>query len=181
MLTPSSVLACFLATAMYLRFHSNDEEGDVMYDMLSSGDTIAQLRILDGGSSLPGFPSNIDGSLTEERRGLEVCTDDILHLPSPSDEVFYTPRQSDAISPQSVISTQYTLGTRLSSLSDSPNNNNGEGSSNVVIVQYGASPALTTIPSDPFEGLSDMERLTDLESNHSQWETFTDRSTQESF
>ena len=69
------------------------------------------------------------------------------------------------------------LGTRLSSLSDSPNNDNGEDSSNVVIVQYRASPALNTIPSDPFEGLSDMERLTDLESNHSQWEIFTDRST----
>lgn len=170
------MLACFLATAMYLHFHSNDEESDVMYDMLSSGDTMAQLMILDDGSSLPAFPSNSGGSLTEDRRGLEVCTD-ILHLPSSSDEMFYTPRQSDAISPQSAISTQYTLGTRLSSLSDSPNNDNGEDSSNIVIVQYRASPALNTIPSDPFEGLSDMERLTDLESNHSQWEIFTDRST----
>lgn len=176
MLTPPSVLACYIATAMYLHFHSNDEESDVMYDMLSSGDTMVQLRILDDGSSLPAFPSNIGGSLSE------VCTDNIFHLPSSSNEMFYTPRQSDAISPQSAMSTQYTLGTRLSSLSDSPNNNNnGKGSSNIVIVQCRASPALTTIPSDPFEGLSDMERLTDLESINSQWETFTDGSTQESF
>ena len=178
MLTTSLVFSCFLAIAVYLHFHSNDEE-DVMYDILPS-DTMAQLRMVDDGSSLPAIPSNAGGSRTEERRGLEVCTENILYLPSSSDEMFYTPRQSDAISPQSAISTQYTLGTRVSSLSDSPSNNNGEGSSNVVI-EYVAPPALTTIPSDPFEGLSDMDRLTDLESNQSQWETFTDRSTQESF